>query len=269
VLPPPADAHAGVPEYWQQGCLVAQTVAAPKACVYGDKTNPTLTVALVGDSIAGNWFPALQTLALRYHWKLVTDMHAVCTFTATWLFERATNGPYTACHEWGVSVLHDLLTSIHPNVVITSDLADLGSLTNHQAGQQAYADIATGMASYWTQLEHAGISVVPIEETPTMSFYPPDCVAKYGASSPKCDEPIAKAIRSDPPTVQATRLMAGTVSLIDMNKFVCEPTECPSVIGNVLVYFDAHHLTSNYSNTMAPYLAPQLFSSSAVLASHK
>jgi peptidoglycan/LPS O-acetylase OafA/YrhL len=269
VLPPPADAHAGVPEYWQQGCLVAQTVAAPKACVYGDKINPTLTVALVGDSIAGNWFPALQTLALRYHWKLVTDMHAVCTFTATWLFERATNGPYTACHEWGVSVLHDLLTSIHPNVVITSDLADLGSLTNHQAGQQAYADIATGMASYWTQLEHAGISVVPIEETPTMSFYPPDCVAKYGASSPKCDEPIAKAIRSDPPTVQATRLMAGTVSLIDMNKFVCEPTECPSVIGNVLVYFDAHHLTSNYSNTMAPYLAPQLFSSSAVLASHK
>ncbi len=63
--------------------------------------------------------------------------------------------------------------------------------------------------------------------------------------------------------------MAGKVSLIDMNKFVCEPTECPSVIGNVLVYFDAHHLTSNYSNTMVPYLAPQLFSSSAVLASHK
>jgi peptidoglycan/LPS O-acetylase OafA/YrhL len=269
VLPPPADAHAGMPAYWTQGCLVAETTAAPKACVYGDKTNPSLTVALVGDSIAGNWFPALQTLALRYHWKLVTDMHAVCTFTATWLFERATNGPYTACHEWGVSVLHDLLTSIHPNVVITSDLADLGSLANHQVGQQAYADIATGMADYWTQLEHAGISVVPIEETPTMSFYPPDCVAEYGASSAKCEVPIAKAIRSDPPTVRATRLMAGEVSLIDMNKFVCEPTECPSVVGNVLVYFDAHHLTSNYSNTMAPYLAPQLFGSSAVLASHK
>jgi peptidoglycan/LPS O-acetylase OafA/YrhL len=269
VLPPPADAHAGVPEYWQQGCLVAQTAATPKECVYGDTTKPTLTVALVGDSIAGNWFPALQTLALRYHWKLVTDMHAVCTFTATWLVEGGASGPYTACHQWGVSVLHDLLTSIQPDVVITSDLPDLGSAADHQVGQQAYADIAAGMANYWTQLEDHGISVVPIEETPTMSFYPPDCVAKYGASSSKCEEPPAKAIKSDPPTVQATRLMNGKVKLIDMDKYVCSSTECPSVVGNVLVYFDAHHLTSNYSNTMAPYLAPELFSSSAVLASHR
>jgi peptidoglycan/LPS O-acetylase OafA/YrhL len=269
VLPPPDDAHAGLPEYWRQGCLVNQNVATPKACVYGDTVNPTLTVALVGDSIAGNWFAPLETLALRYHWKLVTDMHAVCTFTATWLVDGSSSGPYTACHQWGVTVLHDLLTSIHPDVVITSDLPDLGTLTNRHAGQQAFADIATGMADYWTQLENDGISVVPIEETPTMSFYPPDCVAKYGASSSRCEEPVTEAIRSDPPTARATKLMKGKVKLVDMNKFVCSKTECPSVVGNVLVYFDAHHLTSNYSNTMAPYLAPQLFSSSAVLASHR
>jgi len=27
--------------------------------VYGDTTDPALTVALAGDSVAGNWFPAL------------------------------------------------------------------------------------------------------------------------------------------------------------------------------------------------------------------
>jgi peptidoglycan/LPS O-acetylase OafA/YrhL len=270
VLPPPANAqHAGVPEYWQQGCLVAQQVATAKECVYGDTTDPTLTVALVGDSIAGNWFPALDKIAMSHHWKLVTDMHAVCTFTATMLVEVGASGPYTACHQWGVTVLHDLLTSIHPDVVITSDLPDLGSLTHRQVGPQAFADIAAGMASYWTQLENHGISVIPIEETPTLDFYPPDCVAKYGASSPKCEEPVTKATKSDPPTVQATQLMNGKVKLIDMNQFICDPTKCPSVVGNVLVYFDAHHLTSSYSKTMAPYLAPQLFSSSEVLASHK
>jgi hypothetical protein len=36
--------------------------------------HPTLTVALVGDSVAGNWFPAIDALALRYHWRLVTDL---------------------------------------------------------------------------------------------------------------------------------------------------------------------------------------------------
>jgi peptidoglycan/LPS O-acetylase OafA/YrhL len=270
VLPPLDDVHEGVPAYWQQGCLVGEWAATTKECVYGDTTNPTLTVALVGDSIAGNWFPALEKIALRYHWKLVTEMHGVCAFTATMLVEPGTaSTPFTACHEWGVSVLHDLLTSIHPNVVITSDLPEVGTVKYHTVGQQAYADIAAGMADYWTQLEDQGISVVPIQETPTISFNPPDCVAKYGASSSKCEEPAAKAISVDPPTVQAAKLMDGKVKLIDMNKFVCDPTECPSVIGNVLVYFDGHHFTSNYSNTMAPYLAPQLFSSSAVLARHK
>ena len=270
VLPPPDDAHAGLPVYWRQGCLVDQQVTAPKECVYGDTAKPSLTVALVGDSIAGNWFPALEQLALRYHWKLVTDTHAVCTFTATMLVKPgASGGPYTACHAWGVSVLHDLLTSIHPDVVITSDLADLGSLAHPAAGPQAFADIAAGMASYWTQLEDHRISVVPIEETPTMSFDPADCVAKYGASSPKCEEPLTEATHSDPPTVRATQLMQGRVKLIDMNQFVCDRNECPSVVGNILIYFDAHHMTSNYSTTIAPYLAPRLFSSSAVLASHR
>ena len=269
VLPPLDDAHEGVPEYWQQGCLDSTSAAAPKECVYGDTTNPTLTVALVGDSIAGNWFPALDEIALRYHWKLVTDLHGVCTFTSTWLINPGTTSPYTVCHEWGVSVLHDLLTSIHPNVVITSDLPDLGTVAHAKAGPAAYADIAAGMVSYWTQLEDHGISVVPIEETPMMGFNPPDCVAKYGTSSSKCDESVSTALPSDPPTVLATRLMNGKVKLIDMNEYVCDPTKCPSVVGNILVYFDEHHLTSNYSKTMVPYLAPRLFSSSAVLANHR
>jgi peptidoglycan/LPS O-acetylase OafA/YrhL len=269
VLPPPDDAHEGVPEYWQQGCLLPQNAVTPKECVYGDTVNPTLTVVLVGDSVAGNWFPALDKLALRYHWKLITDVHGVCTFTATMLVEPGTSTPYTACHQWGASVLHDLLTSIHPNVVITSELPELGTVSDPRVGTKAYADISVGMASYWTQLENHGISVVPIEETPTISFNPPDCVAKYGESSAKCEEPASSAIHSDTPTVQATRLMDGKVKLVDMNQFICGPTECPSVVGNVLVYFDEHHLTSNYSRTMAPYLAPRLFSSSAVLASHQ
>ena len=60
VLPPPDDALAAIPEYWQQGCLDGEYAAAPKVCVYGDTTDPTLTVALVGDSVAGNWCPGTR-----------------------------------------------------------------------------------------------------------------------------------------------------------------------------------------------------------------
>ena len=102
-----------------------------------------------------------------------------------------------------------------------------------------------------------------------MDFDPADCVSEYGAASPACDRPAAEAIPPDPPIIQAARLMAGTVKVIDMNQFICSRGVCPSVVGNVLVYFDAHHLTSSYVATATPYLAPRLFSSSAVLASHR
>jgi peptidoglycan/LPS O-acetylase OafA/YrhL len=272
VLPPPDDALAAIPQYWQQGCLDGEYAVTPRECVYGDTTHPTLTVALVGDSIAGNWFPALDELALRYHWRLVTDLHATCPWTATWMTNPNTSVPgvpYTACHEWDVTVQHELLTGIRPDVVITSGFAEIGSVAHPQAGSAAYADIAAGMAQYWKQLQDHGISVVPIQETPAMNFDPPDCVSEYGAASPACDRPAAEAIPQDPPTVQAARLMAGKVKVIDMNQFICRHGICPSVVGNVLVYFDAHHLTSSYVTTTTPYLASRLFSSSAVLASHR
>ena len=272
VLPPPDDALAAIPEYWQQGCLDGEYAVVPKVCVYGDTTDPTLTVALVGDSVAGNWFPAIDELALRYHWRLVTDLHATCPWTATWMTDPNTSVPnvrYTSCHEWDVTVQHDLLTSIRPDIVITSDFTEIGSVAHPRVGSAAYADIAAGMAQYWEQLQDHGISVVPIQETPTMDFDPADCVSEHGAASPACDRTAAEAIPPDPPTVQAARLMAGTVKVIDMNQFICGHGVCPSVVGNVLVYFDAHHLTSSYVATTTPYLAARLFSSSAVLASHR
>jgi peptidoglycan/LPS O-acetylase OafA/YrhL len=272
VLPPPDDALATIPEYWQQGCLDSAYAVTPKVCGYGDTTAPRLTVALVGDSIAGNWFPALDELALRYHWRLVTDLHATCPWTATWMTDPNTSTPgvrYVACHEWDATVQHDLLTSIRPNVVITSDFAQMGSVAHPQYGPAAYADIAAGMAQYWEQLQDHGISVVPIQETPMMDVDPPDCVAEYGTASPACDRPAAEAIPQDPPTVQAARLMAGKVKVIDMNQYICRRGICPSVIGNVLVYFDDHHLTSSYVETTTPYLAARLFSTSNVLASHR
>ena len=260
VLPPLSDLRAAVPKYWQQGCLDDPEAAAPKECVYGDTANPTLTVALVGDSIAGNWFPALNEIASQQHWELITDLHSDCAWSATMTIDPSTGGPYTACHQWGATVQRDLLSTIKPDVVITSDLPSDGSLAHPQPGSSAYEDIGTGMAEYWTQLEGRGIAVVPIQETPVMGYNVASCVAKYGVSSSKCEVPADKAIKQDPPTIQAARDMVGPVQEIDMNQFICGHTECREVVGNVLVYFDGHHLTSSYSKTLTPYLKPRLLS---------
>jgi peptidoglycan/LPS O-acetylase OafA/YrhL len=260
VLPSLASLQAAIPQYWQQGCLDYGPV--PKVCVYGDTTSPVVTVALVGDSVAGNWFPALQQIAVQRHWKLVTDLHAKCAWTATMMVDNGTNAPSTSCHDWGGAVLSDLLTKIRPDVVITSALAGQGTVSHPAPGPQAYADVAAGMAQYWRQLEANQISVVAIRETPTIyNLVPGYCVSRHGSSSAACDEPRSQAVLTDPPTERAARQLGGTVKVIDMNSLICGPVECSPVVGNVMVYVDSAHLTSSYSETLAPFLEPRLLRS--------
>jgi hypothetical protein len=77
VLPPPA--RVSQPAYWRNdGCLADQMSAVPAQCAFGDTKHPTMTVALVGDSMAGNWWAPLVEIADQEHWKLVTDLHGNC-----------------------------------------------------------------------------------------------------------------------------------------------------------------------------------------------
>jgi peptidoglycan/LPS O-acetylase OafA/YrhL len=265
IVPPPTAIK--LPTYWQQGCLVAEASATPKECAYGDIAHPVLTVALVGDSIAGNWFTPLQKIADERHWKLVTELHSVCPLTAAVMVSPAAGGgPYTACHDWGKTVMHDLVTKVRPDVVITSDLPGLATIKHPKGGAPAQADIGTGMDAYWKQLESHGISVIAIKESPAVGLNVPECVTDHPTMPGKCAVSKSKAIKSDLPTVYATQAASGSVPLIDMNSLICGRAKCPPIVGNVLVYQDSHHLTSTYALTTAPFLEARLLKASKTLA---
>jgi peptidoglycan/LPS O-acetylase OafA/YrhL len=265
-LPPPT--AISLPEYWQQGCLVPVSSATPKECVFGDTKDPVLTVALVGDSLAGDWFTPLQQIAVKRHWELVTDLHAVCPLSTTMMITPDSGGPYTTCHTWGAAVVHDLITSIKPDVVITSEFPGLATVKDPSAGTAAQQEIGNGMAQDWKQLQSHGISVVAIKESPDVGLNIPNCIAKNPSSLKNCTIPTARAIpaKKDLPTTYATKATQGTVPLIDMNSLICGPVSCLPIVGNVLVYQDNHHLTSAYALTTAPYLETRLLNASKVLA---
>jgi peptidoglycan/LPS O-acetylase OafA/YrhL len=262
----PAPTAIKLPAYWQQGCLVPEDSATPKACAYGDTRDPVLTVALVGDSIAGDWFTPLQKIALARHWELVTDLHSICPLSTAMLVTPHTGGPYTACHAWGAAVVHNLVTTIRPDVVITSELPGLSTVNHPSGGMAAQAEIGDGMARYWRQLQDSGISVVAIKESPDVGLNVPECLTRNPSARAKCAVPTAKAIAPDLPTKYAARAADGSVPVIDMNSLICDPGKCLPVVGNVLVYQDSHHLTSTYALTTAPYLEERLLSASKALS---
>jgi peptidoglycan/LPS O-acetylase OafA/YrhL len=263
---PPLDSPPDTPGYWTGGCLQGEHLAALKPCVYGDTGNPALTVALVGDSMAGNWWAPMRDIAAREHWKLVTELHATCDWTATQLYDPVNKGAYPTCHSWGVSVLKDLIVRVHPDVVITTSFADMSTMAHPKGGPAARADVGAGEATYWSRLEAHGISVIGIRETPSMTNIDvPDCVAQYGPAGTECALRRPRAVDPDPPTSYAARLLGGRVPVIDMNSLICGPSECAPVVGNVLVYLDSHHLTETYSQTMGPFLEDRLLAASPVL----
>ena len=264
-------AEQDFPSYETHGCLGDPNATVPTECVYGDTAHPRLTMALVGDSYAGNWFPSLNAMAVKYHWKLVTVLHGGCPWTATMMMVPvgSTQEPYSQCHAWGVTVLSDLLTKIHPNVVITSEFPDLGAVAHPAHDAQARGDIGKGMAQYWEQLEGHGISVVAIQESPRMAQNTPLCLAtaaKRNQPVSTCDTPLAQAEPSVESTVVASKLTGGKVPVVDMNSLICAPTVCEPIIGNVVVFIDSHHLTDTYARTLTPYFEQRLLAVSPVLA---
>jgi hypothetical protein len=176
-------------------------------------------------------------------------------------------GNFTACQTWGAAVLHDLVTTIKPNVVITSDYPNVAT-PDHPAMESpaALAQIGAGMAQYWTQLEKAGISVTAIKESPDLVEDVPTCVEKNPTDLAKCDVPVSKAVLANSPITDAAKLMNGKVSVVDANSLICGPQVCAPVVGNVLVYSDRHHLTWYYSKSTAPFLEPLLLQANKILA---
>jgi peptidoglycan/LPS O-acetylase OafA/YrhL len=250
------------------GCLDDFGASTPKECVFGDTANPVLTVALVGDSAAGEWFDALNAIAVRRHWKLVTELHSSCPWSSTLVLNWNGIGELTACQAWGKTVLHDLITTIRPNVVITTDYPSLLSTPDHpvNASPAAMAEIGAGMAQYWTQLAAAGISVTPLKESPDLVEDVPTCVDQHPSDLAQCDVPVSTAILRDSPVTDAAKLMNGKVTVVNANSLICGPRVCAPVVGNVLVYGDRHHLTGPYSKSTAPFLEPLLLKASKILA---
>jgi hypothetical protein len=72
---------------------------------------------------------------------------------------------------------------------------------------------------------------------------------------PACAVPRREVLDRDPAAVAARRLDSSRVRELDMTRFFCGRATCEPVIGGVLVYKDATHLTGLYARTLGPYLA--------------
>ena len=82
------------------GCELGNSaVPAALTASTATRTRP-VTVALVGDSHAAQWFPALDVLARRHDWRLVVFTKISCRFVDLPIYSRDLKREYTECERW-------------------------------------------------------------------------------------------------------------------------------------------------------------------------
>lgn len=207
-------------------------------CEFGNAINPSLEVAVLGDSHANQWIAALAEIARSRNWHVTTYTKGRCAFA----FDLGGR----SCRTFNRNVLTKLRER-QVKLVITSAASGIGY------GQNATVEEAVPkFVSTWNELSQAGIQVMVIADNPQPRNAGIDDPAGYVAAGIRFQFPLAAGLGSEDALVPAAKQSG--VRLVDMNSWICFQSVCQAVIGGVLVYRDSGHLTSAYTKTLAPEL---------------
>ena len=227
-------------------------------CTYGVPSDrATRTVALVGDSHAAHWRAALDPVARSEGWHGVSLARSSCPLSTA---PRDVPEPNrSGCVRWNQDVLRWL--GEHPEV----DTLFVSQLTGGKGvigpdGRDSLAARKQGYLEAWSQVPASVQRIIVIRDTPKtlrsgrMAPCVTRAVARRRAAGPMCSVSRRDALDPDAAVMAARSLGSARVRSVDLTPYFCGTRRCEPVIGGVLAYKDAHHLTPAYMKTMAPYL---------------
>ena len=258
ITPNPLSAIEDVPDLYDEGCQTAQDSAEVNVCTYGPD-DADLTVAVVGDSKAAQWVPALQALTDEKKWKVTTYTKSACPFVDA---SVTLNGEaYATCRDWGKDVLSRLTGDEKPDVVLTAQARRTAIVDEDGDPKDTSEDaMRAGMESYWTQLQDAGVTVVSLADTPQTFKEVYTCVSKeFEKDVTPCGYDRQKGVDASGLSVQREAAEEAKIPFLDMTDFVCpEGKTCPPIVGNILIYRQGSHITKTYVESLAPVLGQAL-----------
>ncbi|MEE6263570.1 acyltransferase family protein [Plantactinospora sonchi] len=256
VTPDPLAARDDTPTVYAEGCHLDARKSTVRSCVYGVR-DADFTVAVAGDSHAAQWVPALQALALSRGWRLVTYTKSGCPFVD--LPVELDGQHYRSCTEWNTTLRATLTGPQRPDLLVTSGwLYQPWRDDGPVAGPEGVAALADGLHRTWAGMVAAGVPTVVLRDTPHPDLDVAECVSAHPERLTRCAVPRSAALTGS--GVVQERAVAGLadVPLIDLNDAICPTDRCAPVIGGVLVYRDADHLTATYALSLAPRLGAAL-----------
>lgn len=248
LITPPEFAVADQPDPYRDGCWVLGDFADQRSCHYGSDSEEALKVALVGNSHAGHWLPALQQIDESTPWSITTYLISECytvDIPIDFGDERTKN-----CSTWNDRVRTEIAEGDYDLVVISNrtsrPLEGIAPSEQADIARAAY----TRVLSSWAD---RGIPVLVLKDTPyaTELSSVPDCVAEHSDDLAACDGSRERE-QSDPQYEAASAMNDPHISTLDVTDRFCAESTCYSVLGGVIVYFDRGHMSGTFARSLAP-----------------
>jgi peptidoglycan/LPS O-acetylase OafA/YrhL len=225
-------------------CISNMNVAEPKPCSYGSK-NASNSVVLWGDSHAAQWAGGLDHLGQKKNFKVTDFTKAGCP-AARLLTVTNYGKPYPECISYRESALKQIL-KLKPDLVVVSALRKYSGV---------FTDLNSGYEYVIKPLTAAGIKVLIISDTPYPKTDIPACISLHLADVARCDS-LRKFSTGTYEVSEMLRKISrdNSADFVDPVSWMCDGTNCPAVINNVIVYADGSHMSSNMAVELSSPLA--------------
>lgn len=234
-------------------CLRGFFEVGQPECATGE-TGSTTTVAVVGDSNAVMWRPALQYVVEQRRWRLETMTKVSCPLLDLPITNPIHGREYTECKQWRREVIARLQAE-HPRLVVLGLFrrygADFGWGVGFTSYDRAWLDSLTRLVR---QLRDTGAKVLVLGPIPDPHSAVPDCLSINLDDATVCAPRRSDAVNQSGIAAESAATKAGGGEYTDLTELFCASDRCPVIVGNTLVYRDQNHLTDKYSLLLGPVL---------------
>jgi hypothetical protein len=211
-------------------------------CVYGNPDSEN-TVVLYGDSRAAQWFPALEKVATKWDWRLVSLTKSACPAADVPITLLGAKSEYDECYDWRRASLQRIADE-DPELIVMSNWRTYGSTT---------AEWADGLDRAISSMPN-GPPIVVLSSTPMTEEDTSVCLSGHLHDPAACATSRDDAI--DQGNLRAEREVTTKDGghYVDTTRWVCPRDPCQAIAFNFLIMRDTSHITATFAEFLSPRL---------------
>jgi peptidoglycan/LPS O-acetylase OafA/YrhL len=244
------------PKTYEDGCHLSYADIDSPSCEFGD-TQSNTSIVLFGDSHAGQWFPALERIALDKRWKLLAFTKSACPAASIQLYDSRLKRDYTECYEWRDRTIQRII-ALHPAAVLLGDFAG-----QYIKGQRMSAgQWGDGLRETISRFSRAGLRTLVIHDPPSPNSDVAVCLARTAWNHTNTGS--CRFARDDTWSAPVALIEANIarsfcqVYVTDLSRKICPGQTCNVVQNGNALYRDQGHLTVHFVLTLAPFLGQEV-----------